>query len=171
METYELMLILDVNKSEDDRRDIANEVEREVIDLGADVESNTQFDVRDFEYPIEGLNRGEYRLIEFEAERDNELQQELRERLNFREDVVRYLVTRQPQEDDVFDEEEVEKAEEMDEIRREKESSEDAEAEAEESDDAEEIDESVEDAETDETESEEGDVDESQQTEEETEVA
>jgi small subunit ribosomal protein S6 len=95
MQYYEVMFLLDVNLPEDDRRDIANEVEKEAIDLGAEVHSSEKWDVRDLAYPIDNVKRAEFRLIEFKAEPEGTVLDELRERLNFRDNIVRYLITNQ----------------------------------------------------------------------------
>lgn len=95
MENYEVMVLLDVNLPEDERRDIANEIEKDIIDLGGEVESNTQYDVRELAFPIEGVTRADYRLIEYKTEKSGPTNDELRERLNFHDDVVRYLIVNQ----------------------------------------------------------------------------
>lgn len=121
MEHYEVMFLLDVNLPEDERRDIANEVEKEIIDLGGELESNSQFDVRDLAFPIDNVKRADYRLIEFRAEARGTVLDELRERLNFRDDIVRYLITNQRKDrhpDEVFEtpEEEASEGEDEEEI-------------------------------------------------------
>lgn len=116
MERYEVMFLLDVNLPEDERRDIANEIEREIIDLGGEVDSSSQYDVRDLAFPINSVNRVEYRLIEYEAEKAGTTNDELRERLNFRDDIVRYLIVNQNKDRhpdrDVFESESEEETEE-----------------------------------------------------------
>lgn len=92
MTPYELMFILDTSLPEDERRDIANEVERELIDLGLEVNNSEKFDERELAYDINGVSRGEYRLIEYEAEPSENINDDIRERLNFRDDVIRYLI-------------------------------------------------------------------------------
>jgi len=84
------MFILDVTLTEDDRREIVNAVERELIDLDAEIDSSTQYDERDLAYQIKGVKRGDYRLISFQIEPTR--CEELQERLNFRDDIVRYLL-------------------------------------------------------------------------------
>ncbi len=106
MEYYEVMFLLDINLSDDERRDIANEVEKELIDLGAEVDSSEQYDVRELSYPIDNVQRADYRLIEFRAEAESTVLDDLRERLNFRDDIVRYLITNQRKDrhpDEVFE--------------------------------------------------------------------
>lgn len=95
MEYYEVMFLLDINLPEDERRDIANEVEKELIDLGAEVDENKQYDVRNLAYPIDNVKRADYRLIEFRAVGESSVLDDLRERLNFQDDIVRYLITNQ----------------------------------------------------------------------------
>jgi small subunit ribosomal protein S6 len=95
MQYYEVMFLLDVNLPEDDRRDIANDVKKEVIDLGAEVRSSEKWDVRDLAYPIDNVKRAEFRLIEFKTDPEGTVLDELRERLNFRDNIVRYLITNQ----------------------------------------------------------------------------
>ena len=90
MREYELMFILDVSLAEDDRRKIVNDVERELIDLDAEIKDSTQYDVRDLAYQIKDVTRGDYRLISFYFEPTR--CQELQERLNFRDDILRYLL-------------------------------------------------------------------------------
>ncbi len=90
MRSYELMFILDVSLPEDERREIVNDIEHEIVDLDGEIESSTQFDVRDLAYPIKDVNRGDYRLITCELEPS--ISQELQERLNFRDDILRYLL-------------------------------------------------------------------------------
>ncbi|MFB6347582.1 MAG: 30S ribosomal protein S6 [bacterium] len=112
MENYEVMFLMDVNMPEDERRDIANEIERDIIDLGGEVTSSQQYDVRNLAFPIDNVKRAEYRLIEYEAEKSGTTNDELRERLNFNEDIVRYLIVNQnkdrPPQEEVFEEEEEE---------------------------------------------------------------
>jgi small subunit ribosomal protein S6 len=106
MEYYEVMFLLDVNLPDDERRDIANEVEKELIDLGAEVDSSEQYDVRELAYPIDNVKRADYRLIEFRAEAESSVLDDLRERLNFRDDITRYLITNQRKDrhpDEVFE--------------------------------------------------------------------
>lgn len=93
MEFYELMFLLDVNLPEEDRLDVTDEIEEEVIDVGGEVESTSQYDVRDLAYPIDNITRADYRLIEFQIEEPGQPLEELRERLNFHDDIIRYLIT------------------------------------------------------------------------------
>lgn len=103
--TYELMFIMDVALAEDERREIVNEVEHEVIDLGGEIDTSDQYDVRDLAYPINDIKRGDYRLIRYKA--DGQMNQELEERMNIRDDVLRYMVVKLDQRDlDLFEEEE-----------------------------------------------------------------
>lgn len=129
MEYYEVMFLLDINLPEDERRDIANEVEKDLIDLGAEVDSNKQYDVRDLAYPIDNVKRADFRLIEFRAEAESSVHEELRERLNFQNDVVRYLITNQRKDrhpEEVFESPEEESAEAEDETATEEEATETA---------------------------------------------
>jgi small subunit ribosomal protein S6 len=89
---YELMFIMDVALAEDERREIQNEIEHEVIDLGGEVETAEQYDVRDLAYPINDITRGDYRLIRYEA--DGRMNQDLQERMNIRDDVLRYMIVK-----------------------------------------------------------------------------
>lgn len=142
MENYEVMFLLDVNLPEDERRDIANEVEKEIIDLGGEVESNTRYDVRELAFPINNVNRAEYRLIEYETEKAGSTNDELRERLNFRDDVVRYLIVNQNKDrhpgEEVFESSEEEDPEPVDEAETVEADAEETE-ETTETDDAEEV--------------------------------
>ncbi len=90
MREYELMFILDVALADDERREIVNEVEHEIVDLGGEIDSSTQYDERDLAYPINDVTRGDYRLISFALEPSKS--HDLQERLNFREDLLRYLI-------------------------------------------------------------------------------
>lgn len=125
MEYYEVMFLLDINLPDDERRDIASEIKKELIDLGAEVDTSKQFDVRDLSYPIQNVNRADFRLIEFRAGAESLIVDDLRERLNFRDDIIRYLITNQRKDrhpDEVFEsrdeeenQDESEEAEETDE--------------------------------------------------------
>lgn len=129
MEYYEVMFLLDINLPEDERRDIVNKVEKELIDLGAEVDATKQYDVRDLAYPIDNVKRADYRLIEFRAEAESSVLDELRERLNFQDDVVRYLITNQRKDrhpEEVFESPEDEAEEEGDETAVEEETTETA---------------------------------------------
>lgn len=129
MEYYEVMFLLDINLPEDERRDIVNKVEKELIDLGAEVDATKQYDVRDLAYPIDNVKRADYRLIEFRAEAESSVLDELRERLNFQDDVVRYLITNQRKDrhpEEVFESPEDETEEEGDETAVEEETTETA---------------------------------------------
>lgn len=129
MEYYEVMFLLDINLPEDERRDIVNEVEKELIDLGGEVDATKQYDVRDLAYPIDNVKRADYRLIEFRAEAESSVLDELRERLNFQDDVVRYLITNQRKDrhpEEVFESPEEETEEEGDETAVEEETTETA---------------------------------------------
>ncbi len=90
MREYELMFILDINLPEDERRDIANKIEHELVDLGGKIQDSIQYGVRDLAFPIEGVTRGDYRLIKCELEPS--VCKEVQERLNFRDDILRYLL-------------------------------------------------------------------------------
>lgn len=109
MRLYELMLILDVSLPEDERREIVNKVEHELVDLEGEIESSTQFDVRDMAFPIKDVSRGDYRLITCKLEPSRG--QELQERLNMRDDLVRYLLVNVEGERNQEEEEEEEQEE------------------------------------------------------------
>lgn len=138
--TYELMFIMDVGLAEDARRDIVSEVEHEVIDLGGEIDTSEQYDVRDLAYPINDIKRGDYRLIRYEA--DGKMNQELQERMNIRDDVLRYMIVKLDQRDlRIFEEEQAEEeaAEEAEEAESaEEETVEDEEEDEEEAEDTEE---------------------------------
>lgn len=109
---YELMFVMDVALSEDDRREITNEIEREVIDHGGEIETFEQYDVRSLAYPINDVKRGDYRLIRFES--DGQQNQQLQQRLNIRDDVLRYLIIKMDQRDlNIFRESQKESKEEV----------------------------------------------------------
>jgi len=108
---YELMFVMDVALSEDDRREIVNEIEREVIDHAGEIETSEQYDTRSLAYPINDVKRGDYRLIRFES--DGQQNQQLQQRLNIRDDVLRYLIIKMDQRDlNIFRESEKEAEEE-----------------------------------------------------------
>lgn len=109
-DTYELMFIMDVALAEDERRDIVNEIEREVIDLGGEIDTTEQYDVRDLAYPINDITRGDYRLVRYEA--DGRMNQDLQERMNIRDDVLRYMIVKLDERDlQIFEEDEAEEEE------------------------------------------------------------
>lgn len=115
---YELMFIMDVALAEDERREILNEIEREVIDLGAKVETTEQYDVRDLAYPINDITRGDYRLVRYRA--DGQMNQDLQERLNIRDDVLRYMLIKLDERDRrIFEESDTEDAGESEEAAEE----------------------------------------------------
>ncbi len=104
MREYELMFIIDVALADDDRREIVNEVEHEIVDLGGEIDSSTQYDERDLAYPIKDVSRGDYRLISFELEPSKS--HDLQERLNFRDDILRYLIVNLEQRKGIAEEKE-----------------------------------------------------------------
>lgn len=109
-DTYELMFIMDVALAEDERRDIVNEIEREVIDLGGEIDTTEQYDVRDLAFPINDITRGDYRLIRYES--DGRMNQDLQERMNIRDDVLRYMIVKLDERDlQIFEEDESEEEE------------------------------------------------------------
>ncbi|MFB6356192.1 MAG: 30S ribosomal protein S6 [bacterium] len=113
MNPYELMFVMDAALPEDERREIVNEVEREIIDLDGEVEKSKHFEERDLAYTINNVTRGDYYIIHYYI--DPPVNEDLQERLNIRDDVLRYLIIRQdeenpfkePGEEEVEDEEEV----------------------------------------------------------------
>jgi small subunit ribosomal protein S6 len=114
MRKYDLMFILDVNLPEDGRREIVTKVEHEVIDVGGEIISSEQYGVRDMKFPINDVTRGDYRLIVCEL--DPKENKELQQRLNFRDDFLRYLLIRLDEEEAAEEEEvEEEEAEEVEE--------------------------------------------------------
>lgn len=110
MRDYELMFILDVGLPEDERRDITNKIEHELVDLGAEINDSIQYGVRDMAFPIEGVTRGDYRLIKCELSPAN--CDELQERLNFRDDILRYLLINVEKDLDISEPSEEEEEEE-----------------------------------------------------------
>lgn len=96
---YELMCVLDVSLTEDERRDIVGELEHEIVDLDGEIVSSTQYGVRDLAYPISGVTRGDYRLIRYHGIPG--ANQDLQERLNYRDDILRYIIVRVENEADL----------------------------------------------------------------------
>ncbi len=99
MRPYELMCVFDVSLTEDERRDVVGELEHEIVDLDGEIVSSTQYGVRDLAYPIGGVTRGDYRLIRYRGIPD--ANQELQERLNYRDDLLRYIIVRVENEADL----------------------------------------------------------------------
>ncbi|MGM0381418.1 MAG: 30S ribosomal protein S6 [bacterium] len=106
---YELMFILDINLPEDERRDIANKIEHELVDLEGRIQDSIEYGVRDMAFPIDGVTRGDYRLIKCELEPS--ICEELQERLNFRDDILRYLLINTEEDLQIAEESEEEKEE------------------------------------------------------------
>lgn len=111
---YELMLLLDASIPEDERRDAINGVERELIDLDIEVVNSEQYDVRPLAYPIKGAKRGHYHLFEINV--PSGAHDELQERLNLVESILRYLFVRKREIPETFEEEGEEEASEAGEI-------------------------------------------------------
>ncbi len=107
---YELMLLLDASIPEDERRDAINGVERELIDLDIEVVNSEQYDVRPLAYPIKGAKRGHYHLFEINV--PSGAHDELQERLNLVESILRYLFVRKREIPETFEEEDEEEGEE-----------------------------------------------------------
>lgn len=107
---YELMFVMDVALPEDDRRNIAGDIEKVVIDHDGEIETSEQYDVRNLAYPINDIKRGDYRLIRYRS--DGRQNEDIQERLNIRDDVLRYLIIKMDQRDlNIFHEAEAEQAE------------------------------------------------------------
>ena len=113
MRNYELMFILDVSLPEDDRREVVTKIEHEVVDVGGEIISSAQYDVRDMAFPIKNIKRGDYRLITCSL--DPEQNEELQQRMNFRDDILRYLLVRLDEDAVVEEEEEEEETQEVEE--------------------------------------------------------
>ncbi len=114
MREYELMFILDINLPEDERRDIANKIEHELVDLGGRIQDSIHYGDRDLAFPIEGVTRGDYRLIKCELEPSS--CEEVQERLNFRDDILRYLLINTEEDLQLGEEKEEESEEEKEEV-------------------------------------------------------
>lgn len=89
MSKYELMIVLDP-VLEDDRRDAAVEMVKEIITTDGEVEKVDVWGMRKLAYPIQKKNEGYYVVIHFQA--NPQLPKELDRRLRISDSFMRHMV-------------------------------------------------------------------------------
>lgn len=89
MNNYEVMFIIEA-ALEDDKKEAAIEMVKEVISAGGEVGKVDIWGMRRLAYPIEKKNDGYYVLIEFKANSD--LPKELDRRLKISDSIIRHII-------------------------------------------------------------------------------
>jgi len=89
MNNYEVMFIIEA-ALEDDKKEAAVEMVKEVISAGGEVEKVNIWGMRKLAYPIEKKNDGYYVLIDFKANPD--LPKELDRRLKISDSIIRHII-------------------------------------------------------------------------------
>jgi small subunit ribosomal protein S6 len=89
MNNYEVMFIIEA-ALEDDKKEAAVEMVKEVISAGGEVGKVDIWGMRRLAYPIEKKNDGYYVLIDFKA--NPELPKELDRRLKISDSIIRHII-------------------------------------------------------------------------------
>ncbi|MFA5635169.1 MAG: 30S ribosomal protein S6 [Anaerovoracaceae bacterium] len=89
MNNYEVMFIIEA-ALEDDKKEAAVEMVKEVISAGGEVGKVNVWGMRKLAYPIEKKNDGYYVVIEFKANPD--LPKELDRRLKISDSIIRHII-------------------------------------------------------------------------------
>ena len=89
MNNYEVMFIIEA-ALEDDKKEAAIEMVKEVISAGGEVGKVDIWGMRKLAYPIEKKNDGYYVVIEFKANPD--LPKELDRRLKISDSIIRHII-------------------------------------------------------------------------------
>jgi len=89
MNNYEVMFIIEA-ALEDDKKEAAVEMVKEVISAGGEVGKVDVWGMRKLAYPIEKKNDGYYVVIEFKANPD--LPKELDRRLKISDSIIRHII-------------------------------------------------------------------------------
>jgi len=89
MNNYEVMFIIEA-ALEDDKKEAAIEMVKEVISAGGEVGKVDIWGMRKLAYPIEKKNDGYYVVIEFKANSD--LPKELDRRLKISDSIIRHII-------------------------------------------------------------------------------
>jgi small subunit ribosomal protein S6 len=89
MNNYEVMFIIEATL-EDDKKEAAVEMVKEVISAGGEVGKVDVWGMRKLAYPIEKKNEGYYVVIEFKANPD--LPKELDRRLKISDSIIRHII-------------------------------------------------------------------------------
>lgn len=91
---YELVVVLEVNRPEEQITASIEKIEEVITKHGATVESREIWGKRRLAYPINRRRDGHYTLLLFESEPEGPMLAELNRHLRISEDVLRFLITK-----------------------------------------------------------------------------
>ncbi len=91
MKSYEIMTIYDADRSDEEAKELSEEVAKLIDSLGGEVTDRNFWGKRKFAYPLNHKEEGYYDVINFRMEKSK--LSEFKTKLNLIEDFVRYLIT------------------------------------------------------------------------------
>ena len=94
MTKYELVVVLDPNKTEEEQQAVLAKVDEVITSNGATIEKRDAWGKRRLAYSIRKRREGYYVLIQFDADPVGTALSELNRHLRISEDVLRFLITR-----------------------------------------------------------------------------
>lgn len=93
MRDYEMMMIVDPDLDEGDKKKVVEKVEGMIKERGGEIKERIDWGVRKFAYPIRKKEEGHYYIIRFSA--DAQVPLEVRNELRLVKEVFRVMILRQ----------------------------------------------------------------------------